>query len=132
MRHLTREQGSATVEIAILGPTLLLLVFTLVQAALWYHARGLALAAAQQGATAGAGYTAGATSAATHARAFLARSGQDTLREVEVSTTGSTATQIHVEVSGRVLSVLPGLPSLRVVQDAESPVERFTLPERAR
>ena len=33
-------------EIAILGPALLLLIFSIVQAGLWFYARNLALAAA--------------------------------------------------------------------------------------
>ena len=36
------DTGWATLEIAILGPVLLLIVFTLVQTALWYYARSLA------------------------------------------------------------------------------------------
>lgn len=120
------DRGSATVEIAILGPVVLLLVFTLVQSALWYYARGLALAAAQQGATAAAAYGATPATGAAHAREFLA--GQDSLREVQVDAAASTRTQVRVQVTGRALSVLPGVAGILITQDAYAPVERFTLP----
>ena len=45
-----------SLEIAILAPALLLLVFSIVQGGLWFHARNLAQAAAQEGAAAGAAY----------------------------------------------------------------------------
>lgn len=122
------DTGSATVEIAILGPVLLLIVFTLVQTALWYYARSLALAAAQQGATAAAAYGAGPATGAEHARRFLDQNSHDTLRDTSITTTGTTRTQVRVEVTGRALSVLPGIPGLVVTQDAQAPVERFTQP----
>lgn len=123
-----RDTGSVTVEIAILGPALLLIVFTLVQTALWYHARALALAAAQQGAATAAAYGAYPGDGAAHAREFLARNNHDTLRDADITTTGSTATTVHLQVTGRALSVLPGVPGLTITQDAQAPVERFTRP----
>ena len=54
------DRGSSTLEIAILGPALLLLIFGVVQAALWFYARNLALAAVQEGADAARGYQASA------------------------------------------------------------------------
>ena len=45
------DRGSASLEIAILAPALLLLTFVVVQAGLWFYARNLALAAAQEGVT---------------------------------------------------------------------------------
>jgi Flp pilus assembly protein TadG len=119
-------RGSVTLEIAILGPVMLLLVFALVQTVLWYYARGLAIAAAQQGASAAAAYGATSSTGAAHARDFLA--GQDSLRDIQVSTTGSTRTEVRVEVTGRALSVLPGVAGIVIQQSAYAPVERFTLP----
>ena len=54
--HAQGQDGSVSLEIAILAPALLLLVFSIVQGGLWFHARNLAQAAAQEGAAAGAAY----------------------------------------------------------------------------
>ena len=121
------DMGSATLEIAIVGPVLLLLIFTIVQAALWFYARNLALAAAQEGVGAGRGYGSSAGVGVTRARSFLDRAAKDSLQSIDVSSSGSTATQVRIHVSGRCLSVLPGVPGLVVSQSARGPVERFTV-----
>ena len=115
-------------EIAILAPALLVLVITIVQAGLWFHARNLAQAAAQEGATAAASYTATTTAGLARARAFLSEQAGDSLTATTVSTAGSTATLVRVEVTGRALSVLPGVPGMTVTQTATAPLERFTVP----
>lgn len=120
-----RDRGSATLEIAVLGPVLLLLVFTVVQAGLWAYARNLALAAAQEGATAGAAYGARAGDGVGRARAFVARAGGDSLTDVTVGTAGSTTALVRIEVRGRSLSVLPGVPGMVVTQHARATPERF-------
>ena len=120
------DRGSASLEIAILGPALLLLIFAIVQGALWFYARSLALAAAQEGAAAGRARGASASAGVNRANAFLQRSAQDSLQAITVSSAGSSATTIRIEVKGRSLSVLPGFPGINVNQSAEAPVERFT------
>ena len=45
-----------------------------------------------------------------------------------VVTSTATAATLRVEVTGRALSVLPGVPGLPVRQRAEGPIERFTAP----
>jgi Flp pilus assembly protein TadG len=119
------DRGSATLEIAVLGPAILLLIFTVVQAGLWFYARSLALAAAQSGVAAGRAYGAAPSDANLRAQAFLADQAGDSLTNPTVSTAGSTATSVRVEVSGRCLAVLPGL-SLAVRQSAVADRERFT------
>src|SRR3954468_14627745 len=74
-----RDGGSASLEIAILAPALLLLTFVVVQAGLWFYARNLALAAAQEGVTAGRAYNAPAGVGPARARAFLAEQTGDSL-----------------------------------------------------
>jgi Flp pilus assembly protein TadG len=120
------ERGSATLEIAILGPALLLLIFTIVQTALWFYARNLALAAAQEGADAARSYGSSPAAGVTRARSFLDRSAGDSLQGTAVSSAGSTATTIRISVKGHALSVLPGVPGFAVDQSASAPVERFT------
>ena len=44
-----REAGSTTLELVVIFPVVLLLIFGIVQTAVWYHARTLAMLAAQDG-----------------------------------------------------------------------------------
>ena len=126
-RSPTVDAGSATLEIAILGPALLLLIFTIVQTALWFYARNLALAAAQEGVSAGRGYGSTPDVGVTRAQSFLDRNASDSLQSTTVSSTGSTPTTVRISVTGRSLSVLPGVPGMSVTQSAEGPVERFSV-----
>lgn len=131
MRPGQRDRGSATLEIAIFGPVLLVLIFSIVQAGMWFYARTLALAAAQEGVTSARMYTEGASgpalsAGASRARSFIARQAGDSLLSPTVAASGS-ATQVQVVVSGRSLSVLPGVPGFTIRQEATGPVERFTV-----
>lgn len=121
------ERGSASLEIAILGPALLLLIFAVIQAGLWFYARNLALAAAQEGVDAARGYQTSSNAGVTRAQAFLQRVAGDSLQASTVSAAGSTPTTVRIEVRGRCLSVWPGVPGWPVHQSAVGPVERFTV-----
>lgn len=120
------DRGSVSLELAILFPILLVLLLAVVQTALWFYARHLALAAAQEGVRAGRANHAALDDADPAARAFLARTDDDTLRNVTVSTSGSSPTQVRVRVSGTVVSVLPGLSLPDVSQQASGAREVFT------
>ena len=115
-------------ELAVLFPAFLALVFGGVQAAQWYHVRSLCLAAADAGVQSGRKAGASETDAGQAASGFLARAGGSTDEDPAVSTTGSTATQVRVAVSASVPRVLPvpGL-SMRVTQSAYGARERFTV-----
>ena len=120
------DRGSATLELVIIFPVLLLIIFTVVQASLFFYARSLALAAAQEGVRAARAENAHLPDGVTRARAFLTTTAGDSLLTPTVSSTGSSATQIRIRVTGRSLSVLPGVPGLTVSQEATGPKERFT------
>ena len=121
------DRGSVTVEIAVLAPALLFAVLSIVQVGLWSYARSLALGAAQEGVAAGRAYGASAEAGRSRAAQFLATSAGDSLAEGAV-TVRQSAGVLRVEVSGRALSVLPGVPGLPVRQRAEGPLERYTTP----
>jgi Flp pilus assembly protein TadG len=121
------DRGSATVEIAVLAPVLLLVVFTIVQVGLWSFARSLALGAAQEGVAAGRAFGASADTGRARAEQFLAATAGDSLVDASVTARASRAT-LRIEVTGRALSVLPGVPGLPVRQGAEGPLERVTSP----
>ena len=116
-----------SVEIAILFPALLLIVTAIVQYGLWFHARSVALAAAQEGATAGASYQAAPGSGADRARTFLDAHAADALSDVAIEQSAPAPGQVAVQVTGRAISLLPGVAGPAVTQSAEAPVERFTV-----
>lgn len=121
------DRGSVTLEVSILAPVLLLVVFTIIQVGLWSYARSLALGAAQEGVAAGRAYGAPAEAGRARALSFLDATAGDSLVG-SVVTASATAATLRVEVTGRALSVLPGVPGLPVRQRAEGPIERFTAP----
>jgi Flp pilus assembly protein TadG len=126
LRRRRDERGSATLEIAVLFPAVLLATFGLIQGALYYHARDVALAAATDGLTAARARTGSGEEGRQAAAAFLERAGgEDVLLGSSVSSV-RTATTATVKVTGRTLSLVPGLPGWSVSQTASGPVERFT------
>lgn len=120
------DRGSVSLEIAVLGPALLLLVFSVVQAGLWFYARSLALAAAQEGVNAARRYGADPVAGVVRAKAFLEAQAGDSLTNATATSEGSGTTLIRIQVTGRSLSVLPGVPGIEVTQSATGTVERFT------
>lgn len=119
------QRGSVTIQLVILMPALFAVMFLGLQAALYHHARTVALAAAQEGAR-DAGAESGTREAGVQtAREFVrAAGGSDVMTDVSI--TGSlTATTASVTVTGTSLSVIPGW-RLSVRQSASVPVERLT------
>ena len=120
------DRGSVTLELAIVFPVLLLIVTVLIQYALWFHARSLALAAAQQGVAVARAYHSTLPAGRDSALAFVADHGADTLLNPAATVTNPSARQVQVVVAGRSLSVLPGVAGPVVSQSATGPVEHFT------
>jgi Flp pilus assembly protein TadG len=58
MRRCRDERGASTIEMVIIFPVTLFIVFGIVQVGVWYYASSVARAAAQQGAQASAVYDA--------------------------------------------------------------------------
>ncbi len=120
------DRGSVTLELVIAFPTMLLLIFSLVQASLYYYARSLALAAAQEGVRGARVESGDLRDGVSRARSFLNNHAGDSLVSTAVTDTGSGPTQVRIRVSGRSLSVLPGVAGFNVTQEASGPKERFT------
>lgn len=118
------DAGSVTLGLAAVFPACLALVLLVVQAALVFHARDVAGAAAQEGLRQARLYDGTAKAGRDRANEFLTQTGGDLLtdRTVQVSRGDE---QARVEVRGRALSLLPGLHP-RVGAVAAGPVERFT------
>ncbi|WP_243719776.1 TadE family protein [Actinomadura sp. KC06] len=126
-QHLANDRGSITLETVIAVPVALLAVMLIINAALWYHARNTALAAAQEGVRTARAYGANPAQADATALAFARSNGEGFLQSPSVDTSGSTTTTIVVRVRGTAVSLVPGL-HLEVNQVARGPVERFTTP----
>lgn len=119
------EAGSASLQLAVLLPVLFGVMFLGLQAALVYHARTVALAAAADGARAAAveGGTTGDGAAA--AADFLAQAGGTDVLEQTAVTAGRSGGSATVTVTGNALTVLPGWHP-HIAQTASLPVERIT------
>ena len=119
------QDGVTSLEVVVLFPLALALILLIVQVALWFFARSMALAAARAGADSGAAYTSSPAAGATAATRFASDQAGDMLTDVHASPDGSTATEVRITVTGDALSLLPGF-TLSVSQTAQKPVERFT------
>jgi Flp pilus assembly protein TadG len=130
-RHLTawavgqRARGSSSIQMVILMPALFSVMFLGMQGALYYHARTVAIAAAQEGARAAGAQNGTADGGISAAASFVGDAGgNNVLPGAQMSGT-RTATTATVTVTGTSLSVIPGW-SPAVSQSASVPVERIT------
>lgn len=117
-----------TLELVILFPVILMIIFGALQAGLYFHARSVALAAAQEGLREARAENGTASAGGAAAENFVLQvGGDDVMKDVTV-TPSRSATRARVIVEGRPLSVLPGVLNFKVRQVAAAPVERFTEP----
>ena len=117
------DRGSSAVELVLLTPVLMVAVFLIVQFALWYHARGIALAAAQEGARAARAERGSAAAGQARAHAYLAALGGDLVTDAAVTVTRGPDTVV-ARVTGRVVNIVPGL-TMTIAESSVGPVERF-------
>lgn len=122
------DTGSAAIEAVILFPVILALVMTIIQAAVFYHARDAAQSAANGGALAAAVRDGTAEAARAEAQSRIDRAGGSSLLEGTTVTAARNGTQVTVTVRGTAKTFVPGLPPLTVTQTVTAPVERFTTP----
>jgi Flp pilus assembly protein TadG len=117
------DSGALTLSYVIVFPAVLIAFLFIVQAALYFMAHDLALAAAQQGADVAREYdsTDGAGSAAALSLIRQDGSGMLEFERVIATRTGTTVT---VTVSGQAWSLVPGLPVI-VNETVQEPIERF-------
>lgn len=120
------DRGSVSVELVILLPALFAVMFIGVQAALYHHARTVAIAAAQEGARAAGSEHGREADGTAAAKAFLQNAGDDALQGARTSADRSETTAT-VTVRGFSLSVIPGWNPV-IEQSATVPVERITAP----
>jgi Flp pilus assembly protein TadG len=124
-RH--RDNGSASIEFAITAVAVMAVIFTAIQAATWFWARSIALAAAQEGADAQRAYNAAPGAGRARAQAFIT-STRDGLNDARVAVT-DTPDGVQVTVIGQCLTVLPGFcGAFPVTATVHGTTERVTNP----
>ena len=129
------ERGSVTVQMVILLPVVFAFMFMALQSALWYHARAVALGAAQEGARVASADGSTGPAGAAAATDFVADAGGDGVLLGSGVNATRGATVATVTVTGNAHTVIPGwAPAIH--QSASVPVERltsspskFTIPE---
>ena len=119
------ERGSTSIQLVLLLPALFSVMFLGMQGALVYHARTVAIAAAQEGARTAAGLDGTGPAGAQDAYAFVADAGGDDVLKAPYVSSIRSATTATVTITGRSPSVIPGWSPM-VTQSASVPVERIT------
>lgn len=119
-----RDDGSVAVEYAIVAPIVLAVLFLAIQVAMYSYARSIALTAAQEGLSAARAYDGSAGDGSARAYDFIGRASGDSLSGARVSVNRG-GEQATVTVTGRSLSLVPGISGFTVSQTASGPVERF-------
>ncbi|WP_433474530.1 TadE/TadG family type IV pilus assembly protein [Spirillospora sp. CA-142024] len=120
------DAGASSMEWALLTPVLILVMLVVVQFAMVFHARHVALAAAQSGARVartspvGGGWQGAATAKAAGS---VREIGPDLLSGLQV-TAGEDDDERWVEVSGEAVQVVPFM-TFHVSQRSQGPIECF-------
>lgn len=119
------DRGNAAIELAVLMPVIVALLFGSIQVALVFLARHTALAAAQEGVTAQRVYQAPSGVGRVRAGAFLAEHNEwITGTAVTVSNDPQSVT---ITVTGRAIRLVPFI-DVRVSATAHGTIERTTTP----
>lgn len=135
LRRLLRDdRGSSAIELAILAPALLILTMIVIQFALWFQARQVALAAAQEGArearvlsvSANPGGAPWTTQVQGDTLKYYDGLGTHILTNVTVTPVYDPADGIAgVTVSGDLNSLLNAFGGMRVTVTVQGPMECF-------
>ena len=126
--RLRDDRGSSAIELALLAPALLILVMLVIQWALWFQARQVALNVAQDGARYAREQQPGwPQRAVSQAESFYTRVGTKVLTDmqVRVNPAGGAPNQVYVTVTGHVPTLIPGLSPLTVRETSGGDVECF-------
>lgn len=123
------ERGSATAEVVIVLPVIMLAILACMQICLLFFAQSIALAAAQEGVRAARADGASHSAGATVAQRYAERTASGFLGAISASSTAS-ATSVRVVVRGESLSLVPFLPAITISEEAAGAVERFTVEGR--
>jgi TadE-like protein len=127
------ERGASAVELAMLTPLLIIVIAGTIQFAMLYHARHVALAAAQAGARVARATAAEAEGgwegpARAKTLAYLRTIGPNLVERPSAVPlerfNGGQLVEVGIEVHGTAVRVIPFL-TLQVTERSRGPVERF-------
>lgn len=128
---LRSERGASAIELAFLGPVLVLLIFFSIQAALYFYGQNIAVQSAREGLSQlrlfqdYESYQAGSPAVIDYTTDFAQNLGRESLQGAEVvSEYDAESGEVSVRVSGSVISLVPGL-DLVAVGEATGQIERF-------
>ncbi|MQY07343.1 TadE/TadG family type IV pilus assembly protein [Actinomadura macrotermitis] len=126
IQRLQDERGASSIELALLTPIIILVLLAVVQFTMVFHARHVALAAAQSGARVartapvGGGWQ---DAAEGKARRDVVQIGRNLITGLQVRS-GEGGDQRWVQVSGEAIRVIPFM-TFHVSQRSEGPIECF-------
>jgi len=123
---MSNERGSASLELAIVAPALMLLVLGLLQFGLWYHAQNVVQAAALEGARVAAAEE--GTAGAGRSRALqVVQDGLGNAADDQGATASVGRDTARVQVTAELAGLLPipGLSSFSLSSEATVFLERF-------
>lgn len=123
------QDGSASAQLVIAVPALMVLIVLAVQFALWQHASAVTKAAAEEGVRAARLEGGTEVDGAAEARNFLSQAGPRIVVAPQVSARRSLE-EAQVEVTGAAVSLFPFI-HLPVRALAASPVEEYRAPRAA-
>lgn len=125
-----RQGGDVALEMVLLAPIIIFMIFVVIQFALWYHARHVVTVAAQEGARVARAANTSAAAAERAGRdrayAFIDTLGGSIVEDPNVVVNRGVAT-VTVRVTGTAIHIVPGL-RLQVRGQSAGPIERFVPP----
>lgn len=120
------ERGSITLESVVIWPTVLFAIFAIIQGGLWFHARNVALGAAQEGARAASVEARGDGEGRAHE--FISDAGGTSVITVDGISQTTTGDIVTITITGRAPSLFPGLPGPAVTQHHSAPLRGWSAP----
>ena len=125
------DRGSAAIELAVIAPALIVLIFFVIQAALYLYGRSVALQSAREGvsqlrlAQTQYAYTQMQPGVATNVQTFASHIGNGALDgPVMTSAYDNNAGRVRVTVTGTTISLIP-FATFTVTESARGTVEKF-------
>ncbi len=118
-----RDRGSVAIEAVLVVPVLMVILFLIVQFALWAHAAQVAQLAASEGDRSARSLGGGPAAGVSRAQSILQGPGSGLASSTAVAAV-MPGDLVRITVTGRVVAILPGL-SLPVSAVQVGPIQEF-------
>ncbi|WP_406299087.1 pilus assembly protein [Embleya sp. NBC_00888] len=120
------DRGGMSITMAIIFPMFILVLLAVIQGCLWWYAREVAMQVARESVEEARRRNGDITAAEQRGRDVAKDLSGGMLKDLKVIPKREGDVRIRVTVSGRSLSVVPGIGSLTITQHADGVVERWT------